>query len=118
VGFKKLEKYGQPFFDIIINFHFEQSDDTEQEAAAESGEAEVVPVETTVLPQQEKNNHTEHPDPDLPETCVSENQTIEESVVDLIMGFRLDEKTPLEAMTFIHDLQKRIQSETKRGALP
>lgn len=118
VGLKKLEKYGQPFFDIIINFHFEHSDDTEQEAAAESGEAEVVPVETTVLTQQEKNNHLEHRDPDTSEASVSENNTIEETVVDLIMGFRLDEKTPLEAMTFIHDLQKRIQSETKWGALP
>ena len=34
---------------------------------------------------------------------------IEKSITGLIMGFKLEEKTPLDAMMFINDLQKRIR---------
>jgi len=108
MGHKKLEKYGQPFFDVLMKFHSEQSDGTGQEPSTDFHVPEDVNAEVTVLQHQENHDSPESPRQN-PHRKADSEDPIEKSITGLIMGFKLEEKTPLDAMMFINDLQKRIR---------
>jgi len=129
LGNKKIEKYGQAFFDVMIKFYSEHITDESPKQFLEPYKPEIIkqdqqniqnitgeiirstrssPKKMMELNHLEKSESAEPWRQEPTKMPHPESPKLEKELPDQILRFRLEEKTPLEAMMFIKNLQEKI----------